>query len=99
MYYALRNARIPNTGYNRHYKWLKEVEIEYPDADRQTEVAEILGRVEKLIAEKKKKKKKKRKNELEKLDTLIKARFVEMFEIQFGTKRMDISNCRRCHGY
>lgn len=71
LYYALRNARIPNTGYNRHYKWLKEVEIEYPDADRQTEVAEILGRVEKLIAE--------RKNELEKLDTLIKARFVEMF--------------------
>ena len=71
LYYALRNARIPNTGYNRHFKWLKEIEIEYPDANRQTEVAEILDRVEKLIEE--------RKNELEQLDILIKARFVEMF--------------------
>ena len=29
LYYALRNAKIPNTGYNRHFKWLKEVQIKY----------------------------------------------------------------------
>ena len=23
LYYALKNAKIPNTGYNRHFKWLK----------------------------------------------------------------------------
>ena len=26
LYYCLLNARIPNTGYNRHYKWLKELQ-------------------------------------------------------------------------
>lgn len=25
LFYALKNARIPDTGYNRHFKWLKEV--------------------------------------------------------------------------
>ena len=27
LYYALKNARLPDTGYNRHFKWLKEVII------------------------------------------------------------------------
>ena len=27
LFYALCHAQIPNTGYNRHFKWLKEVEI------------------------------------------------------------------------
>ena len=27
LYYALSHARIPDTGYNRHFKWLKEIEI------------------------------------------------------------------------
>ena len=32
LYYALKSAKIPNTGYNRHFKWLKDVEINYPDS-------------------------------------------------------------------
>ena len=71
LYYALKNARIPDTGYNRHFKWLKEVQINYPDSDKQAEIVEILDKVSNVI--------KKREDELYSLDDLIKARFVEMF--------------------
>ena len=71
LYYALKNARIPDTGYNRHFKWLKEVQINYPDSDKQAEIVEILDKVSSVI--------KKREDELYVLDDLIKARFVEMF--------------------
>ncbi len=71
LYYALRNAKIPNTGYNRHFKWLKEVQINYPDSDKQAEIVEILDKVSGIIKE--------RGDELSALDKLIKARFVEMF--------------------
>ena len=27
LYYVLKNAKIPNTGYNRHFKWLKKIHI------------------------------------------------------------------------
>ena len=71
LYYALKNARIPDTGYNRHFKWLKEVQINYLDSDKQAEIVEILDKVSSVI--------KKREDELYVLDDLIKARFVEMF--------------------
>ena len=71
LYYALKNARIPNTGYNRHFKWLKETWINYPDADRQAEIVHVLDSVMNVIV--------KRQKELSALDDLIKARFVEMF--------------------
>ena len=71
LYYALKNARIPDTGYNRHFKWLKEVQINYPDSDKQAEIVDILDNVSSVI--------KKREDELCVLDDLIKARFVEMF--------------------
>ena len=71
LYYALKSAKIPNTGYNRHFKWLKDVEINYPDSVKQEKIVDILDRVSDVIE--------KRKAELSYLDTLIKARFVEMF--------------------
>lgn len=71
LYYALKNAKIPNTGYNRHFKWLKEVKIEYPDRERQDEIVEILDKVSDVI--------RKRQDELSKLDDLIRARFAELF--------------------
>lgn len=71
LYYALKNAKIPNTGYNRHFKWLKEVKIKYPDRERQDEIVEILDKVSYVIQ--------KRQDELSQLDDLIKARFVELF--------------------
>ena len=71
LYYALKSARIPNTGYNRHYKWLKETRINYPDAERQAEIVGILDRVMEVIG--------KRQQQLNAYDDLVKARFVEMF--------------------
>ena len=71
LYYALKNANIPNTGYNRHFKWLKEIQIKYPNRERQDEIVEILDKVSDVIQ--------KRQDELSQLDDLIKARFVEMF--------------------
>jgi len=71
LYYALKSAKIPNTGYNRHFKWLKDVEINYPDSVKQEKIVDILDRVSDVIE--------KRKAELSYLDILIKARFVEMF--------------------
>ena len=71
LYYALRSVYIPNTGYNRHFKWLKETEIRIPDIGTQREIVCILDKLNALIVN--------RKCQLTELDTLIKARFVEMF--------------------
>ena len=71
LFYCLQNAKIPNTGYNRHFKWLKEVKIPLPPLDEQRHIAAVLDKVSDLIA--------KRREQLDKLDELVKARFVEMF--------------------
>lgn len=71
LYYALKNANIPNTGYNRHFKWLKEIEIEYPKMNEQAAIVDIMDRASDIISA--------RQQQLQKLDELIKARFVEMF--------------------
>lgn len=71
LYYALKNARIPNTGYNRHFKWLKELSFNYPSTDEQEKIVEALDKVSAVISA--------RQQELQKLDDLIKAQFVEMF--------------------
>ena len=71
LYYALKNVKIPDTGYNRHFKWLKEVEIKYPSLDEQSRIVKVLDSVSDIIEA--------RKEELEQLDNLIKSRFVELF--------------------
>lgn len=71
LYYALKNAKIPDTGYNRHFKWLKNVEIKYLDAEKQSEIVEILDKVSSIINRKR--------QEVNLLDNLIKSRFIELF--------------------
>lgn len=71
LYYVLKNARIPNTGYNRHFKWLKELEIPLPDAQTQTDIVGILDELEDVLSL--------RKQQLAKLDELVKSRFIELF--------------------
>lgn len=71
LYYALRNVKIPNTGYNRHFKWLKEAVIIYPNTEKQYEIVAILDKTSQVIEH--------RQKQLTKLDDLVKARFVEMF--------------------
>lgn len=53
-------------------KELNKLQLSVPDLSKQNRVAEILSRLEKVIDF--------RRQELQKLDNLIKARFVEMFE-------------------
>ena len=71
LYYALSSADIPNTGYNRHFKWLKEVDIPLPDADEQQKIVDTLDKISELIAL--------RKEQLAKLEQLVKSRFIELF--------------------
>ena len=71
LYYVLSSANIPNTGYNRHFKWLKEVEILLPSESEQRQIVEKLDKISELIAL--------RKEQLAKLDRLVKSRFIELF--------------------
>ena len=71
LYYALCHAKIPNTGYNRHFKWLKEVDIRIPNKHEQQNIVGVLDKLTDLISL--------RKQQLAKLDEVVKARFVEMF--------------------
>lgn len=71
LFYALKNVYIPNTGYNRHFKWLKQSSIKYPDSVTQNRIVKILDTVSGIIQL--------RKKELNQLDYLIKSRFIEMF--------------------
>ena len=71
LFYCLQNAKIPNTGYNRHFKWLKEIEIPLPPLEEQRKIVAVLDKVSDLIA--------KRRTQLDKLDGLVKSRFIEMF--------------------
>ena len=71
LYYALKSVKIPNTGYNRHFKWLKEAKIYYPNSEEQSKIVSILDGISSVIEH--------RQQELKKLDELVKARFVELF--------------------
>ena len=71
LYYALKNVKIPNTGYNRHFKWLKDAKISYPNTEKQNEIVTILDKTLQIIEC--------RQKQLQKLDDLVKARFVELF--------------------
>ena len=71
LFYQLSYADIPNTGYNRHFKWVKALNFKIPSSDEQNHVVEVLDKVTSLIFL--------RKQQLAKLDELVKARFVEMF--------------------
>ena len=71
LYYALKSVKIPNTGYNRHFKWLKEAKIYYPNSEEQSKIVLILDGISSVIEH--------RQQQLQKLDELVKARFVELF--------------------
>ena len=71
LYYALKSVKIPNTGYNRHFKWLKEAKIYYPNSEEQSKIVSILDGISSVIEH--------RQQQLQKLDELVKARFIELF--------------------
>lgn len=71
LYYAVSAVKIPNTGYNRHFKWLKEAQISLPDLSTQRRIADTLDKVSEGIGLCRKM--------LGELDLMVKAKFVEMF--------------------
>lgn len=71
LYYQLLSAKIPDTGYNRHFKWVKELEFQLPSRNEQDDVVKRLDKLCVVISA--------RQQQLAKLDELVKSRFVEMF--------------------
>lgn len=83
LYYALCNVNIPNTGYNRHFKWLKESEFDIHSCEEQKYIVDVLDKVNELIDL--------RKKQLSKLDELVKSRFVELFgSLNDNEKGLDV---------
>lgn len=51
LYYVVLNQKIPNTGYNRHFKFFKDIKVALPESKtEQQKIAEILGTVDEDIA-------------------------------------------------
>jgi len=48
-FYCLLHQNIPNTGYNRHFKFLKEMWFFKPSLNEQVKIAEILSKIDKEI--------------------------------------------------
>jgi type I restriction enzyme S subunit len=71
LYYALRNVHLPEAGYSRHFKFLKESSLPLPSLPEQKRIATILDAADALRA--------KRRESIEQLDSLIQATFLEMF--------------------
>ena len=71
LYYALQAAKIPNLGYSRHFKVVKELEIRMYSRDKQDEIVRVLEKIDYLIDQ--------RHAETTYLDQLVKSRFIELF--------------------
>ena len=71
IYYFLNSVDLPNDGYSRHYKYLKDIIIPIPNVKTQEKIVEFLDKSQELIE--------KRKEQIEALDELVKSRFIEMF--------------------
>ena len=82
-YYLLKSARIPDTGYNRHYKWLKESVFSEHNKQQQKQIVDALTAIDQLMV--------KYNTEINILDELVKSRFVEMFgDVVYNSKQWEI---------
>lgn len=82
VFYFLRFLKIPNAGYSRHYKFLKEKKIILPkDIDDQKRIAKILSQCETLIQ--------KRNESIDLLDELLNSTFMEVFKDELVDKNKE----------
>ncbi|MFT0183499.1 restriction endonuclease subunit S [Pseudomonas benzopyrenica] len=71
IYHFLRQTHLPNAGYSRHYKFVKELRFVLPSLPEQRRIAAILDKADALRA--------KRRKAIAKLDQLLQSVFLEMF--------------------
>ena len=71
LYYYLKYKKIPNTGYNRHFKWLKELTFEIKDFNEQKKISNVLDKTLKILEIKRR--------QLSELDRLVKFQFLKIF--------------------
>ena len=71
LYYFLGSLDLPSAGYDRHFKYLKRVEVVVPPRPEQRRIAAILDQADALKA--------KRREALAQLDSLTQSIFIEMF--------------------
>ncbi len=71
LYYFFNTLSLPNDGYSRHFKYLKQVVIPLPNIQYQNKIANILDQAQRLID--------KRKEQIALLDELIQSVFYDMF--------------------
>jgi type I restriction enzyme S subunit len=71
LYYFLKTIKLPDVGYSRHYKFLKDLQIPLPPLATQKRIAEILDAADALV--------RKDQELLKKYDELAQAIFIDMF--------------------
>ena len=71
IYYFLKSVGIPDTGYNRHFKYVKSLLFPVPPMELQEKIVKVLDQAQALID--------KRKEQIEALDQLIESIFYTMF--------------------
>jgi len=71
LYYFFLSINVPNTGYNRHFKYLKKLKIPLPPLDQQKKIATILDAADAY--------RQKTKALIEKYDELTQSLFLDMF--------------------
>jgi type I restriction enzyme S subunit len=71
LYHYLRQLRLYDGGYDRHFKYLKRAEVVLPPLPEQRRIADVLDRAEALRA--------KRRAALAQLDSLIQSLFLDLF--------------------
>lgn len=72
VFYFLKFLKLPNAGYSRHFKFLREKKIALPQKiDDQKRIAKVLSQCEALIQ--------KRKESIDLLDEFLQSTFLEMF--------------------
>ena len=84
LYYSLKNFKIPNTGYNRHFKWLKDFKIKHISLAKQEKIVSLIEKIEYFIL--------KKKEQLKYLKKLNKSLFTRMFgDIRTNSKNWEIN--------
>ena len=71
LYYFLNTVKLPNDGYSRHFKYLKQTVIPVPELDIQMKIVKCMDKANELID--------KRKEQIKTLDELVKSQFIKMF--------------------